>query len=180
MKFLVVSDIHGSADYTKKALEAYTLHKPDQILLLGDIHYHGPRNPLPQGYNHQEFFALLNPLADKIIAVRGNCDAEVDQMLLNFDILRDCATLFLGGRRITATHGHLFPLDPPPHSFPGDIYLFGHIHIPVIRQENGITLLNPGSITLPKENSPHTYALLDEHGFTIMTIDHEVYQSLTF
>ena len=180
MKFLVVSDIHGSADYTKKALEAYALHKPDQILLLGDILYHGARNPLPQGYNPQEVVALLNPLADKIIAVRGNCDAEVDQMLLNFDILRDCATLFLGGRRITATHGHLFPLDPPPHSFPGDIYLFGHIHIPVIRQENGITLLNPGSITLPKENSPHTYALLDEHGFTIMTIDHEVYQSLTF
>ena len=91
MKFLVVSDIHGSADYTKKALEAYALHKPDQILLLGDILYHGPRNPLPQGYNPQEVVALLNPLADKIIAVRGNCDAEVDQMLLNFDILRDCA-----------------------------------------------------------------------------------------
>ena len=98
MKFLVVSDIHGSADYTKKALEAYTLHKPDQILLLGDILYHGPRNPLPQGYNPQEVVALLNPLADKIIAVRGNCDAEVDQMLLNFDILRDCATMVICSR----------------------------------------------------------------------------------
>ena len=180
MKFLVISDIHGSADYMEKALEAYTRHKPDQILLLGDILYHGPRNPLPQGYNPQKVAALLNPLADKIIAVRGNCDAEVDQMLLNFDIQRDCATLFLGGHRITATHGHRFPLDPPPHSFPGDIYLFGHIHVPVIRQENGITLLNPGSITLPKQNSPHTYGLLDENGFTIMTEDHEVYQSLTF
>ena len=131
MKFLVISDIHGSAVYMKKALEAYALHKPDQILL-------------------------------------------------NFDILRDCATIFLGGRRITATHGHLFPLNPPPHSFPGDIYLYGHIHIPVIRQENGITLLNPGSITLPKQNSPHTYGLLDENGFTIMTENHEVYQSLAF
>lgn len=103
MKFLVISDIHGSADYMEKALEAYTRHKPDQILLLGDILYHGPRNPLPQGYNPQKVAALLNPLADKIIAVRGNCDAEVDQMLLNFDIQRDCATLFLGGHRITAT-----------------------------------------------------------------------------
>ena len=84
MKFLVISDIHGSADYMEKALEAYTRHKPDQILLLGDILYHGPRNPLPQGYNPQKVAALLNPLADKIIAVRGNCDAEVDQMLLIF------------------------------------------------------------------------------------------------
>lgn len=151
----------------------------DQILLLG-VFSTRAAHPLPQGYNPQEVVALLNPLADKISRPRQPATAEVDQMLLNFDILRDCATLFLGGRRITATHGHLFPLDPPPHSFPGDIYLFGHIHIPVIRQENGITLLNPGSITLPKENSPHTYALLDEHGFTIMTIDHDVYQSLTF
>lgn len=94
MKFLVISDIHGSAAYMKKALEAYALHKPDHILLLGDILYHGPRNPLPPDYNPQQVVAMLNPLADKITAVRGNCDAEVDQMLLNFDILRDCATIF--------------------------------------------------------------------------------------
>ena len=180
MRLLVASDLHGSpeaAAFLRRRCEELL---PDMLVLLGDYLYHGPRNPLPSSYGPPSVVSVFADFDAPIVAVRGNCDAEVDQMLLNFDILRDCATLFLGGRRITATHGHLFPLDPPPHSFPGDIYLFGHIHIPVIRQENGITLLNPGSITLPKENSPHTYALLDEHGFTIMTIDHEVYQSLTF
>ena len=180
MRLLVASDLHGSpeaAAFLRRRCEELL---PDMLVLLGDYLYHGPRNPLPSSYGPPSVVSVFADFDTPIVAVRGNCDAEVDQMLLNFDILRDCATLFLGGRRITATHGHLFPLDPPPHSFPGDIYLFGHIHIPVIRQENGITLLNPGSITLPKENSPHTYALLDEHGFTIMTIDHEVYQSLTF
>ena len=180
MRLLVASDLHGSpeaAAFLRRRCEELL---PDMLVLLGDYLYHGPRNPLPSSYGPPSVVSVFADFDTPIVAVRGNCDAEVDQMLLNFNILRDCATLFLGGRRITATHGHLFPLDPPPHSFPGDIYLFGHIHIPVIRQENGITLLNPGSITLPKENSPHTYALLDEHGFTIMTIDHEVYQSLTF
>lgn len=179
MKFLVVSDIHGSADYTKKHLKPMPCTSRIKSCCWA-IFFITAAQSLSQGYNPQEVVALLNPLADKIIAVRGNCDAEVDQMLLNFDILRDCATLFLGGRRITATHGHLFPIDRRRTASPAiSICSVIFIYL-VIRQENGITLLNPGSITLPKENSPHTYALLDEHEFTIMTIDHEVYQSLTF
>ena len=167
MRILVVSDTHKNLNRFWDVFEKLKRENPVQMIVhCGDY--------------YEDASAIRMRAGVPVTAVRGNCDAEVDQMLLNFDILRDCATIFLGGRRITATHGHLFPLDPPPHSFPGDIYLYGHIHIPVIRQENGITLLNPGSITLPKQNSPHTYGLLDENGFTIMTEDHEVYQSLAF
>ena len=180
MKILVVSDIHGSAWYAQKALEAVEIHKPDQILILGDILYHGPRNPLPKDYCPAKVVELLNPLQDKILAVRGNCDAEVDQMLLKFNIMSDYTVLYLGNRRIFATHGHLYSPEALPHMSEGDAFLYGHVHLPKAYKENGIYILNPGSITLPKQNNPHTYGLLDEKSFTILTDDHEVFTSVQF
>ena len=171
MKFLVVSDIHGSADYTKKALEAYTLHKPDQILLLGDILYHGPRNPLPQGYNPQEVVALLNPLADKIIAVRGNCDSEVDQMLLHFPITAPWQQVLLEKQRLFLTHGHLFGPENLPALNQNDVLVYGHTHLPVAEQRGEIFHFNPGSVSIPKGGNPASYGMLDNDVLSVIALN---------
>ena len=172
MKFLVVSDIHGSADYTKKALEAYALHKPDQILLLGDILYHGPRNPLPQGYNPQEVVALLNPLADKIIAVRGNCDAEVDQMVLDFPCMADYALVEADGHVLYLSHGHLPGKSPddPPMLAPGSAFLSGHTHAKTLDERDGVLFVNPGSTSIPKDGSA-SYAVYEHGAFILKDLD---------
>ena len=164
MKLFIASDIHGSLYFCKKMLECFEAEKADKLLLLGDILYHGPRNALPKDYNPAEVIPLLNAMKDKILCVRGNCDAEVDQMVLEFPILADYLSITLGDTTIYATHGHL-----PPQKLPtlkrGDILLSGHTHIPLNKTEDGITHLNPGSVSIPKENSHHGYMTLCDGEF---------------
>ncbi|MBR6533858.1 MAG: phosphodiesterase [Clostridia bacterium] len=165
MKFLIASDIHGSAKYLKMLLKAFETEKADKMLLLGDILYHGPRNDLPQEYAPKEIIALLNPLKDKILCVRGNCDTEVDQMVLDFPILADYAVIPVGNRILYATHGHKYnPQTPPPLS-KGDILINGHTHIPKCEDMGDFTYLNCGSVSIPKENSAHSYMTLENGKF---------------
>lgn len=165
MKLLIASDLHGSAHYCRLLLDAFRREGADRLVLLGDLLYHGPRNPLPEGYDPQAVSALLNGAADRLLCVRGNCDAEVDQMVLNFPILADYAFLAVDGLNICATHGHLHGPDSPPPLRQGDFLLCGHIHIPVRRDYSGFTYLNPGSLALPKDGTPHSYMTLENGEF---------------
>lgn len=168
MIYMVASDIHGSAYYCRQLAEAYRNSQADRLLLLGDLLYHGPRNDLPKEYAPKEVIQILNGLKDDIYAVRGNCEAEVDQMVLEFPVMADYCILSLGQRAIYATHGHIYNKDCLPPMKAGDILLHGHTHILTAGNENGFLILNPGSISIPKGGNPPTYALLDEERFTIM------------
>ncbi len=165
MKIMVASDIHGSALYCSLLLDAYKREKETgtaRLLLLGDLLYHGPRNDLPEGYAPKEVISLLNGVREELICVRGNCDTEVDQMVLNFPILSDSALLLLGDRTIFATHGHRYNLQNLPPMKKGDVLLHGHTHVPAAEARDGILYLNPGSVSIPKEGSERGYFLLDE------------------
>ena len=165
MKLLIASDIHGSAYYCRMLLEALEREKADRLFLLGDILYHGPRNDLPRDYAPKEVIAMLNPLKEKLFCVRGNCDTEVDQMVLNFPILADYAILPLGDRVIYATHGHKLNCDNPPPLCKGDILLNGHTNISADKDMGSFRYLNPGSVSIPKEQSPHGYMTLENGEF---------------
>lgn len=161
MKLMIASDIHGSAYYCDKMLEAYKKEAADRLLLLGDILYHGPRNDLPKDYAPKEVIAMLNPFKNEILCVRGNCDTEVDQMVLDFPILADYCYLALDDLSIFATHGHIYnPQNLPPLK-DGDILLNGHTHIPANQNMGSFTYMNPGSISIPKEGSAHGYMVYD-------------------
>ena len=177
MKWFIASDIHGSAYYCEKLLDAFKNEQAERILLLGDILYHGPRNDLPKDYNPKAVIAMLNPLKNFIMAVRGNCDTEVDQMVLDFPILADYAIISAEDRLIYATHGHNFNNAKLPPVNAKDILLHGHTHVPVIEEYNTHTYLNPGSVSIPKENSPHSYMTFDGKTFLWKTLDGEVYKT---
>lgn len=165
MKILVASDIHGSAYYCERLIERFEAEKADRMLLLGDILYHGPRNDLPRDYAPKKVIAMLNPLKDKIFCVRGNCDTEVDQMVLEFPILADYSIIPVGERLVYVTHGHRFnPENLPPLS-EGDILFNGHTHIPACEQRDGYIYMNTGSVSIPKENSPHSYVTVENGEF---------------
>ena len=170
MKWMIASDIHGSAYYAKKMLEAYDAEKADRLLLLGDILYHGPRNDLPREYAPKAVIAMLNARREEILAVRGNCEAEVDQMVLAFPVLADYAVLMEGTRMIFATHGHLYHEGAMPPLKKGDILLHGHTHIPRCEQKGDFLYLNPGSVSIPKENTPHGYLVLEGGVFTFKNL----------
>lgn len=174
MKLMIASDLHGSAYYTEKLLKAYEKEQPEKLLLLGDILYHGPRNDLPEGYAPKEVIAMLNPLADKILCVRGNCEAEVDQMVLDFPVMADYCVLHEQGKTIFATHGHLFSETQPPKLHKGDILLTGHTHVPKCVEHDGWWYLNPGSVSIPKEDSWHGYMMLENGYFQWKDLDGEV------
>lgn len=182
MKLLVASDIHGSLSATRHVVEAFEKEQADYLVFLGDAMYHGPRNPLPDAYEPAEVAKLLNTLKDKVIAVRGNCDSEVDQMLLDFPITADYQNMPLTKTRLFATHGHIFePATIPASVKRGDIFAFGHIHLPILEMnESGILILNPGSVALPKESHPPTYALISEDRVEIKTFDGKVYRAYNF
>ena len=165
MKLLIASDLHGSAYNCRLLLEAFAREKADRLVLLGDLLYHGPRNPLPQEYDTKAVTALLNGMADKLLCVRGNCDSEVDQMVLTFPMLADYAFLSTNGVNIYATHGHTWGPDNPPPLRAGDYLLCGHIHLPVRRSLGQITYVNPGSLALPKEDTPRSYMTLEQGVF---------------
>ncbi len=178
MKWLIASDIHGSAYYCEKLMEAYRREGADKMLLLGDILYHGPRNDLPKGYAPKQVIAMLNPLAKEILCVRGNCDAEVDQMVLDFPIMADYAILTAertgaGSLSIFVTHGHIYNTKNVPAIQEGDILLHGHTHVPAMEKHEGYTYLNPGSVSIPKENSPHSYMVFDGKTFAWKVLDGE-------
>ena len=190
MKFLIASDIHGSATWCRRLMEALDSEQPDRLLILGDILYHGPRNDLPEGYAPKEVIAMLNPLASQIIAVRGNCDAEVDQMVLDFPCMADYTTIFdpaaaftpqgtpMGceeehteiGRTLFLTHGHVYgagfhnSVDKLPELAPGSILLYGHTHQKVSEAapgHEGVWAFNPGSVSIPKDGT-HSYGIYEQ------------------
>lgn len=161
MKLMIASDIHGSAYYCRKMIDAYKREKADRLLILGDILYHGPRNDLPKDYAPKEVIAMLNPLKNELLCVRGNCDTEVDQMVLDFPILADYCFLSLDGHEILATHGHVYNPDHLPPIKGGDILLNGHTHIPANQKMENYTYMNPGSVSIPKAGSAHGYMIYD-------------------
>ena len=164
MKWMIASDLHGSAYYCRKMLEAFEREGADRLLMLGDLLYHGPRNDLPREYAPKEVIPLLNGKKEKLLCVRGNCDAEVDQMVLEFPVLADYAVLPVGRRLIYATHGHIYHVKNLPPLAPGDVLLHGHTHVPAWTEfGQGNLYLNPGSVSIPKENSPHSYMTLEEN-----------------
>ena len=170
MIFIIASDIHGSATYCKRLVEIFNGEKADKLLLLGDILYHGPRNPLPDGYNPAEVARLLNGIKSKILCIKGNCDSEVDQLVLEFNVLSDNALVCADGLNIYLSHGHR---EVPP-LLKGDIYLTGHTHVP-LKEDLGYIHLNPGSVSLPKEDSPHSYILYKDGCFYFKTLDGKIY-----
>ncbi|AIQ50344.1 phosphodiesterase [Paenibacillus sp. FSL R7-0331] len=167
MKLMFISDIHGSLYWLEQALAKAEEEQPHTLVILGDFLYHGPRNPLPEGYDPQGVAARLNAYGKSLAAVRGNCDAEVDQMLLQFPMMGDYVLILHEGRKIYATHGHGFSIEQLPPLAPGDVFIQGHTHLPVAGVKEGIFVLNPGSISLPKENNPHSYGILADGVFTI-------------
>ena len=179
MKILVASDIHGSASFCRALLSAFSREGADKLLLLGDILYHGPRNDLPEGYAPKEVISLLNPLKEKLLCVRGNCDTEVDQMVLDFPILADYCLLYAGKRAIFATHGHLYNEEKLPPLSKGDVLLHGHTHIPACREGDGYLYLNPGSVSIPKEGSSRGYILLEDDTVFFKTLEGEIYKTYT-
>ncbi len=180
MKILVASDIHGSSYYCRKLLERLDAEGADRMLLLGDLLYHGPRNELPQEYETKSVTAQLNARKDRIFAVRGNCDAEIDQVVLEFPIMAEYCILSVGTRLIYATHGHIFGEDHPPKLHKGDILLHGHTHVPKCVDHGDFIYMNPGSVSLPKEGSWHGYMLIEDSGCIWKDLDGTVKMEYRF
>lgn len=183
MKYLIASDIHGSAFWCRKLIEKFEKSGADRLILLGDILYHGPRNALPEEYSPKDVIAMLNPLKDRIHAVRGNCDAEVDQMVLEFPIMADYALLVLNGHTIFATHGHLYDETSLPPMMSGDCLLHGHTHLVnaerISADGKEIYHLNPGSVSLPKGGFPNSYAVFEGDRFAVYDFDDQLIREVT-
>lgn len=177
MKLMIASDIHGSMFYLEKLLNRFEEEKPDKLVLLGDILYHGPRNDLPEGYAPKAVIEKLNAIKENILCVRGNCDTEVDQMVLEFPILADYAIFYYEGKMIFATHGHNHNTKNPPMLKDGDILLHGHTHVSVCEPCGKYTYINPGSVSIPKEGTPHSYMMLEDGLFTWKDLDGKEYKS---
>ncbi|HDK7137603.1 TPA: phosphodiesterase [Clostridium botulinum] len=179
MKLFFMSDIHGSAYYLEKALHIFEEEKADYLIILGDELYHGARNPLPKGYDPKKVTEILNSYKDKIIAVRGNCESEVDQMVLNYPIMSDYSIVLYNGKRLFLTHGHIFNKNNMPNISDGDALIYGHTHIPLAEKINNIFVINPGSITFPKENTPHCYGILSDNLFKIKTLEGNTFKEIS-
>lgn len=180
MKLMVASDIHGSAYYCRKMIDTYKKEEAERLLILGDLLYHGPRNDLPKEYAPKEVIGMLNEMKDEIIAVRGNCDAEVDQMVLDFPIMADYCVIANGKHIVYATHGHIFNADSLPPLKKDDILIHGHTHVLKAEKLEGCTLLNPGSVSLPKEGNVPSYGILDKRGFVIKDFSGKVIKEIEF
>lgn len=180
MEYLVVSDLHGSRTAAETVVKLYDNLNPDAILCLGDVLYHGPRNNIPEDYAPRDVIALLNPLAQHIIAVRGNCDAEVDQMVLKFALTADYNEFLLGRHMVFMSHGHVYSPDHHPDLAPGSIFLSGHTHIPTAEKRNNVFFLNPGSMGIPKGGYPASFALLRDDLFKVMNLSGNHIMSISF
>ena len=161
MKYMILSDLHGSALWCRRAMDALREEKADRLILLGDLLYHGPRNALPGEYEPQQVIDLLNAEKNRILCVRGNCDTEVDQMVLEFPIMAPFSLMELEGRLMFMTHGHRWNAGHLPPLQPGDILLHGHTHVPGLRETGGIIIMNPGSAAIPKNGSRCSYMTLE-------------------
>ncbi|MDR2266003.1 MAG: phosphodiesterase [Christensenellaceae bacterium] len=169
MKYVIASDIHGSSFYGNQLIDRYWAEEADRLILLGDLYYHGPRNPLPVEYDPQKLIERLNQLKDRIIAIQGNCDSEIDKTVSEFEF-HDTHTRNLCGYNVTLTHGHSYNITTPP-LLRGDILLYGHYHIASIKVlGNGVVVANPGSISLPKNNSPHAYLVLTSNELVLKSL----------
>ena len=175
MKLLIVSDIHGSGYYADKLKDIAIKENPDKIILLGDIYYHGPRNELTQEYNPMHVAEILNKMKDVIFCVRGNCDAEVDEMISQFSF-NDEIEMIIGNKVVLFTHGHKYNMDNLPKKNI-DVLVYGHFHTGFIKSQDGILFLNPGSMSLPKENTKHSYIIWNDDKIYLKDIDGTVIQS---
>ncbi len=180
MKILIASDIHGSLKYCNMLVDRYKEEKCDKLILLGDVLYHGPRNDLPEEYNPKGVIALLNSMADEILCVRGNCEAEVDDMVLEFNVLADYALLFNGGKTFFLTHGHKFNPQNPPKLKKGDVLFNGHTHVSRIQETDTFLYVNPGSVSIPKENTPRGYVILTDEKIIHKNLKGEFLEEYTF
>lgn len=178
MKYMFASDIHGSAYYCRRMIEAYKEEGAERLVLLGDLLYHGPRNDLPKDYAPKEVIGMLNEIKEEIYAVRGNCEAEVDQMVLEFPVMADYCILVIEGKTFYASHGHIYNKDNLPPMKSGDILVHGHTHILKAKKMDGYFLLNPGSVSIPKKDNPPTYAVLEEGVFSIKDFDGNTVKSI--
>lgn len=179
MKYMIASDIHGSAYYCRELLRVYEESGAGRLLLLGDLLYHGPRNDLPREYAPKEVISMLNAYKNQIYNVRGNCDTEVDQMVLEFPVMADYALFVIDGLTIYATHGHVYNKEKLPPVKKGDILLHGHTHILTAERFGDITVLNPGSVSIPKGGNPHTYGILEDKVFRVLDFGGNVVKEMS-
>ena len=170
VKLLIASDLHGAAPAVHALAARIEAEAPDRIVLLGDLLYHGPRNDLPAGYAPKEVIAVLNGLAERIVAVRGNCDAEVDQMVLDFPCMADYALVEVDGHELYLAHGHL---GDPPRLAPGSACLSGHTHVKTLDNREGVLYVNPGSTSIPKDGTA-SYAVYEQGAFELKTLEGEL------
>ena len=177
MKYLVISNIHGSGYYANKINEIYEKEKPDKIILLGDLYYHGPRNRLTDGYNPMEVAKILNKYKDIILCTRGNCDAEVDEMISEFKF-EESIQLNIEGKRFFFTHGHKYNIDNIPKNI--DILVYGHFHTGYIKEKDGILCINAGSISLPKNNTPNSYLIIDNNKIILKDVENNIIDEKEF
>lgn len=171
MKLMFASDIHGSEYYCNKISEIYKQENADKLILLGDLLYHGPRNDLPKDYNPKGVISILNNMKTELLCVRGNCDSEVDQMVLEFPILADYMILYLENKMVFITHGHVYNEEKLPMLKQGDILIHGHTHVQAMRENEGYTYINPGSVSIPKEDNVNSYMTYEDGVFTIKDLE---------
>ena len=162
MKLMIASDIHGSKYFCGKMLEAFEAEKADKLILLGDLLYHGPRNDLPKEYEPKAVIQMLNERKRDLLCVAGNCEAPVDQMVLEFPVMADYGILYLEERMVFFTHGHIHNNENLPMLNRGDILLHGHTHVPAMEDRGEYIYLNPGSVSIPKENSKNSYFIYED------------------
>ena len=171
MKYLVISDIHGSYYYAKNIEEIYNKENPDKIILLGDLYYHGPRNPLTEEYNPMEVSNLLKNLKDKILCTRGNCDADVEEMISEFEF-NDNIELDINGKKFFFTHGHKFNIDNIPNNV--DVLVYGHFHTGFIKEKDGVICENSGSISLPKDGTKNSYLIINDNEIILKDVESNI------
>ena len=171
MKLMIASDIHGSSFYCNKMKEAFERERANKLVLLGDLLYHGPRNDLTMEYDTKKVAETLNSMKEKIIAVRGNCDAEVDQMVLDFPMMADYTILAVDGKELFLTHGHIYNKENLPKANHKIILIHGHTHMQTIEDTDTYLYVNPGSISIPKGENPNTYMTYEDGQFIIKDLE---------
>lgn len=172
MKYLIASDLHGSEYFTDRLIEAFNREQADFLVLLGDIYYHGPRNPFPEVYSPKNVADKLNAIKDKLIVIKGNCDSQVDTLISEFDFVENCV-LCSGGKSVFLTHGHVYNKDRMPKTNFNAI-VYGHFHTGFIEKQGGVTVANAGSVSLPKDGTPNSYLTLEKGVLTLKKLNGDI------